>query len=110
MSGALAAIELAQLALTISRSGLVLLADVGAAAPDGTKPRCSGACVGVDRAAFACRRGRAVPEPANEAPFDRILYGAPMPQAGREPVTEHDATETVDVGLWIAPWRGLPHP
>ena len=50
--------------------------------------------------------------PANEPPFDRILYGAQrvIAEAAHPGLIEPAATGTADDGLWIAPWRGLPHP
>jgi very-short-patch-repair endonuclease len=108
----LPAIELAQLALAISRTGLVLVADVSAA------------CTGPNPAAMVHAlewiaqhiHGAVVvlfPElPANEPPFDRILYGARRVTAAGDAETGiiEAKTATQDAGPWIAPWRGLPHP
>jgi very-short-patch-repair endonuclease len=109
---AVPAVELAQLALAVSRSGTVLVADV------------SGACMGPNPAAMVHAlewiaqhiRGAAVALfhelPPNEPPFDRILYDA------RRVTSAGDADlsiiapdpETEGAGPWIAPWQGLPHP
>jgi very-short-patch-repair endonuclease len=106
------AIELAQLALAISRSGLVLVADVSAA-HTGHNPA---ALVRALEWVAQHIHGAAValfPElPPNEPPFDRILYGARclMATGGAKPGTIEPETEAEDAGPWIAPWRGLPHP
>jgi very-short-patch-repair endonuclease len=45
--------------------------------------------------------------PANEPPFDRILYGARVVS----PDQAFEATDpTSSDDLWIEPWRGMPHP
>jgi very-short-patch-repair endonuclease len=112
--GTLPAIELAQLALAISRSGLVLVADVGATARMGPNPA---AVVHALEWISQHSHGAVValfPDlPPNEPPFDRILYGARrvMAEVGAAPgVIEPDATGHADASAWIAPWRGLPHP
>lgn len=45
--------------------------------------------------------------PVNEPPFDRILYGARVvsPEMALGPTEPKPF-----VDLWIAPWRGMPHP
>jgi hypothetical protein len=109
--GTLPAIELAQLALAISRSGLVLVADVGTAVRIGPNP----AAVVHALEWIATHSNGAVlalfPElPPNEAPFDRILFGAQRVAAEVGAELDSDATGTAEAGPWIAPWRGLPHP
>jgi len=112
VTGTLPAIELAQLALAISRSGLVLVADVNAVR---TGPNPTAAVHALEWIAQHSQ-GAVVALfhelPPNEPPFDRILYGARrMMTGGAEPgITQPDATGTADAGPWIAPWRGLPHP
>jgi very-short-patch-repair endonuclease len=124
VSGTLPAIELAQLALVMSRSGLVLVVDVGIAARIGPNPAALVHAVewiaqhsgGTVVALFA-------PLPSNEPPFDRILYGARSVTAEVDAAPRMDRAEaagTADsgtedsraehLGPWIAPWRGLPHP
>jgi very-short-patch-repair endonuclease len=129
VSGTLPAIELAQLARAVSRSGLVLVVDVGIAARIGPNPAALVHAVewiaqhsgGTVVALFAQL-------PSNEPPFDRILYGARSvtaevdaalrmdraEAAGTEDTgTEDSGTEdsrAEHLGPWIAPWRGLPHP
>jgi very-short-patch-repair endonuclease len=109
----LAATELAQLALAVSRSGLVIVADVDAA------------CAGLAPAAvvhalewIAQHSHGAVVAlfsklPPNVPPFDRILYGARFMIAGTNATPSAVAPVTAasrDHEPWIAPWRGLPHP
>jgi hypothetical protein len=105
VGGTLPAVEIAQLALAISRFGLVFVADL--------EPTCQDANPSVMVRALewiAQHMNGAVvalfPElPPNAPPFDRILYGA-------RTVAKANTIEpaVVDVGPWIAPWRGLPHP
>jgi very-short-patch-repair endonuclease len=109
---AVPAVELAQLALAVSRTGTVLVADV------------SETCVGPNPAATVHAlewiaqhiRGAVVALfhelPPSEPPFDRILYGARrITWAGNADlsiIAPDPATE--GAGPWIAPWQGLPHP
>jgi Protein of unknown function (DUF559) len=113
VSGTLPAVELAQLGLAISRSGLVLVADLSVA---GAGPNPAAVVHALEWIAQHSP-GAVValfPElPPNEPPFDRILYGARrvMAAGGAAPgIIEPDATVTADTARWIAPWRGLPHP
>ncbi len=105
VGGMLPAVEIAQLALAISRFGLVLVADVEAACrygnPAATVHALEWIAQHMNGAVVAL-----FPElPPNAPPFDRILYGA-RTVAAADPVE----AATVDAGPWIAPWRGLPHP
>jgi hypothetical protein len=112
--GTPAPIALTQLALTISRSGLVLVADLG-------DPTCIGpnAAAMVHALEWIAKHARAAVValfadlPATAPPFDHILYGArrvmPEAQAGSG-VAEIEAIARADPAPWIAPWRGLPHP
>lgn len=114
VSDAPAATEVAQLALAIRRSGLVLVADVGAAVHMGPNP----AAV-VHALEWIARHSHSTvvalfPDlPQNEPPFDRILYGARrvVSDTGADPsMIEPEATEIAHAEPWIAPWRGSPHP
>jgi len=108
--GTLPAIELAQLALAISRYGLVFVADAHTAARTGSNPA---AVVHALEWIAQHSQGALValfPElPRNEPPFDRILYGARQVIPVVNGI-ELDAPGAVDHEAWIAPWRGLPHP
>lgn len=104
--------ELAQLALAVSRFGLVLVADVSVFCER------SDPAVAVHALEWIARHGGAVaalfPDLPPEKPqFDRILYGARRVSAAS--ITEAGETESRAAGaagdaLWIAPWRGMPHP
>jgi len=107
VSGLPTSTEIAQLAKVIGPKGLIVVADIGEAANwasnsdalvralEWSAKYCGGAVV----ALFA-------ELPPNEAPFDRILYGAHyvLAEARAAGVQETPALP------WIAPWRGLPHP
>jgi very-short-patch-repair endonuclease len=107
VSGTPAAIELGQLALAISRTGLVLVADMNAAAQTARNPA---AVVRALEWIAQVSRGSVIALftdlPPSEPPFDRILYGSRqvMPETAAIQPSEHDHEP------WIAPWRGLPHP
>jgi very-short-patch-repair endonuclease len=105
VGGMLPAVEIAQLALAVSRFGLVLVADVELACKDGNP----GATVHALEWIAQHMNGAVValfPElPPNAPPFDRILYGARTVAAANR-----EEAAAVDAGPWIAPWRGLPHP
>jgi hypothetical protein len=100
-----AAIELGQLALTINRYGLVLVADVETP-PDGAD---AAAWVHALEWVAAHLNGAVVALvaklPPSTPPFDRILYGARAVASPRE-IEERIAAPSA----WIAPWRGAPHP
>jgi very-short-patch-repair endonuclease len=114
VSGALPATELTQLALAISGSGLILLADADAA----VRAASNSAAI-VHALEWIAQHSHAAVVtlfaelPPNEPPFDRILFGArrvttqvhPEPRAG-----ELATTRAEEAGPWIAPWRGRPHP
>ncbi len=107
VSGTPAVIELGQLALAISRTGLVLVADMNAAVQTARNPA---AVVRALEWVAQVSHGSVValfPDlPPSEPPFDRILYGSRqvMPETAAIQPSEHDQEP------WIAPWRGLPHP
>jgi very-short-patch-repair endonuclease len=108
--GTLPAIELAQLALAISRCGLVLVADAHTAARTGPNP----AAVVHALEWIAQHSQSAVvalfPElPRNEPPFDHIIYGARQVIPAVSAI-EPDVPGALGHEPWIAPWRGQPHP
>jgi very-short-patch-repair endonuclease len=109
---ALPAIELAQLSLAASRSGIVLVADMSGA---GTGPNPAATVHALEWIAQHIR-GAAValfPElPPNEPPFDRILYDARrVAAAGNTDPSTIVADSEMEAGVpWIAPWQGRPHP
>jgi very-short-patch-repair endonuclease len=109
VSGILPAVELAHLVLAISRSGLIIVAELPRRPPIATNP-----AVTVNALEWIAQHSRTAvvalfPElPPNESPFDRILYGA------RRVDLEMSPANPVATGVrnepWIAPWLGLPHP
>src|SRR6266849_385309 len=112
VNGTPAAIELRQLALAISRTGLVLVTDVDAAVQTAPNPA---AVVRALEWVAQVLQGSVIALfadlPPSEPPFDRILYGsrsvisdsaAIEPDASEPPDHEHEP--------WIAPWRVLTHP
>jgi very-short-patch-repair endonuclease len=104
--------ELAQLALAVSRFGLVLVADVSVFCER------SDPAVAVHALEWIARNGGAVvalfPDPPpDKPPFDRILYGARRVSAASITAAggiESGAAEAAGAAAWIAPWRGMPHP
>jgi very-short-patch-repair endonuclease len=112
VAGILPAIELPQLSLAISRDGLVLIADVSAAAS------APGAAALAHALEWIAQHSRAAVValfeglPPHESPFDRILYGARhvIVAADGSVVFESEARESVGPESWLAPWRGAPHP
>ncbi|MBV8510103.1 MAG: DUF559 domain-containing protein [Xanthobacteraceae bacterium] len=114
VAGATAAIELSQLALTISRSGLILLVDVTAAIE-----ACANAAIVVHALEWVAHHANAAVValfaqlPPGEAPYDRILYGARAvsPDASaRTWIADAGGSRVEENGPWLAPWRGTPHP
>jgi hypothetical protein len=113
VAGTLAAIEVAQLALTISHDGLIVLADVGCASG---KPNRDAVVHALEWIATHSRCAVVAlfsELPPNEPPFDRILYGSlgVISAATAEPeIIDSVKGGDANAALWIAPWRGLPHP
>jgi Protein of unknown function (DUF559) len=113
VKGTVPALELAQLALTISRCGLVLVADLEAACAASNPAALVHALEWIAQHS----QGSVValfPElPPNEPPFDRILYGARhvLVEGGEEIGTvDSSMTASTDDEPWLAPWLGSPHP
>jgi len=113
VAGIRPAIELPQLSLAISRAGLVLIADVSAAAG------APGAAALAHALEWIAQHSRAAVValfeglPPHESPFDRILYGARRVIVAADlgsVVFEPEACESVGPESWLAPWRGAPHP
>ena len=104
----LPAIEVAQLTRALGGSGLVLVIDIGAGI-GGTSAVTVRALEWI--AAHApCGVVALFPDmPKSEPPLDRILYGARQVVAA-EPGDARLNAERAAAPLWIAPWRGSPHP
>jgi very-short-patch-repair endonuclease len=111
--GVLPAIELAQLSLAVSRLGLILVADVSGAAD---APNTAALAHSLEW--IAQRSGAAIVAvfpaiPSFESSFERILYGARqvIPDATpRISIAEMDNPASAGSEIWLAPWRGTPHP
>jgi very-short-patch-repair endonuclease len=113
VSGVLPAIELAQLSLAISRSGLVFVIDVGAAADAPNASALTHALEGIAQHSRAAVVAVFAELPSPNSSFDRILYGARRAVADPDSGTatpEPGAAATVGPETWLAPWRGTPHP
>jgi hypothetical protein len=113
VAGVLPAIELAQLPLAISRGGLVLVADVSAAADAQSAAALAHALEWVARHSGAAVVALFAGLPPLDSPFDRILYGARRVIADADPgasVSKPAAGESVGSETWLAPWHGAPHP
>jgi very-short-patch-repair endonuclease len=113
VAGVLPAVELAQLSLAISRSGLVLVADVSAAADAPSAAALAHALEWIAQHSRAAVVVLFAGLPPLDSPFDRILYGARrvIADAGRAAsVLEPEARQGVGSEAWLAPWRGAPHP
>jgi very-short-patch-repair endonuclease len=105
VGGTLPAVEIAQLALAINRFGLVFAADIEVVGSDGNPAAMVHALEWIAQHMNGAVVALFPELPPNAPPFDRILYGARRVAAANtiEPAV-------VEVGPWIAPWRGLPHP
>ncbi len=113
VKGTLPAVELAQLALTVSRCGLVLIADVEAARAKSSPAMLVHALEWIAHHAYVAVVALFAELPSIEPPFDRILYGARrVLVAADERIGSIDAAvpANTDDGPWLAPWLGSPHP
>jgi hypothetical protein len=113
VAGVLPAIELAQLSLTVSRVGLVVIVDVSALADTPTAAALAHALEWIARHSLAAVVALFARVPPLDSPFDRILYGARRVIADTDPgasVSEPEARESIGSETWLAPWRGAPHP
>lgn len=112
IAGTPLAVEFSNLSLALSRTGLVLVLDVGAAIRTVPNPA---AVVRALEWIAQVSRGSVIALfadlPPSEPPFDRILYGSRQVMAAAVPLPpsmlEPSAGERES---WIAPWCGLPHP
>jgi hypothetical protein len=110
VTGALPAIELAQLSLVISPAGFVLIADVSAAVDAPSAAALARALEWMAQHSRAAVIALFPELPPLDSPFDRILYGARyvIDDANQERSTS--APEVRELQSWLAPWRGAPHP
>lgn len=110
VDGALPSIEIAQLSLTISRAGLVLATEANTTANAAALVHALEWIAQHSHAAIVVLFSEL---PSPNPPFDRILYGARrvsgLAGAGHE-IRDNGLRLTGQTELWLAPWRGTPHP
>ena len=111
--GTPAEIELKQLALTINRYRIVLLADVSAAFEVGSNP--NALVYGLEWIAQHSNSSIIIlfrQLPANKPPFDRILYRARQISGPEDELNRirDDPAPAVATKTWLVPWCGSPHP
>ncbi len=105
------AVELAQLALTVSRRGLVFVADVAEACAKSDPAAVVRALEWVARHAHIAVVALFPELPPLEPPFERILFGARrMLIAADAPSDGAGASSKREAEPWLAPWLGSPHP
>jgi very-short-patch-repair endonuclease len=108
VTGVAPAVELAQLTRALSRAGLVLILEP---AELYHAPALVHALEWIAQNAPVAMVAIFPQLPANEPPWDRLLYFARqivLEPGDLEP--DPRAPDTVHPTAWLAPWRGLPHP
>jgi very-short-patch-repair endonuclease len=102
-------VEVSQLALAISRHGLVLVVDAEQACSNSS----AAAIIHVLEWVAALTQCAIVALfgtlPPDRPPFDRILYGARILRV-EEGIEKTEPRAAVVEPTWIAPWLGSPHP
>ncbi len=108
----LPAVELAQLSLAISNAGLVLVADVNAAADAPSMDALVHALEWIAQHSRATVVALFANLPLLGSPFDRVLYGAHRVtrEFGLDASVSEAEQAKSDSEAWLAPWRGAPHP
>ena len=107
VAGTLPAVELKQLSRTISRTGMVLVAEVA------SDEFCASALLHALEWIAMHSLGSVIALfgklPSPNSPFDRILHGArQVRRLADNDVSDPSAKD--GTGAWLAPWRGAPHP
>ena len=103
------AVEVAQLALAISRHGLVLIIDAEKACADSNPPAIVRALEWIAELTRCAVVALFRTLPPHEPPFDRILYGARVLLLDEEDM-ENETIAVATDKPWLAPWLGSPHP
>jgi very-short-patch-repair endonuclease len=109
----LAAVELAQLALAISRHGLVLVIDCDDACTQSNPAAVVHALEWIAQHARCAVVALFSQRPPHQPPFDRILYGArdfTAAAPGIAPMVPPPTDPRRTSDIWLAPWLGSPHP
>ena len=105
-----AAVEVAQLALAVSRNGLVFVVDVEQACADSNPAAIVHALEWSAQLTQCAVIALFRVLPPHQPPFDRILYGARVLFVGDEKAGESAEAPVRNDGIWLAPWLGSPHP
>jgi very-short-patch-repair endonuclease len=104
-----APVEISQLALAISRHGLVLVIDAEQACADSNPASVVHALEWIAQLTQCAVIALFRTLPPHRAPYDRILYGARI-LVIEEEAEKTEAPLTLPEAMWLAPWLGSPHP
>jgi len=105
-----AAIEVSQLALAISRYGLVLIVDAEQACRDSNSSAVVHVLEWVAQLTPCAVVALFGSLPPHKPPFDRILYGARVLIVEEEGSAKQTAGDGPTDEVWLSPWLGSPHP
>jgi very-short-patch-repair endonuclease len=108
--GVLPAIELTQLSRAVSKTGIVLVADVSAVTDPFSAAALPHALEWIAQQSQSAVVALFDRLPPLDSPLDRILYGARCVIADRDPGALLREAEARGTETWLAPWRGAPHP
>lgn len=104
------AVEVAQLALAVSRFGLVFVVDAEEACAQSNPAAVIHAFEWIAQLTHCAVVALFRALPPHQPPFDRILYGARVLVVDEEQVEADTAGPIPAEGVWLAPWLGSPHP
>jgi very-short-patch-repair endonuclease len=104
-----AEVEVAQLALAISRHGLVLVIDAEQACADSNPAAIVYTLEWIAQLAQCVVVALFRALPPHQPPFDRILYGARLLLVENQ-VNQTEIPAAPADTVWLAPWMGSPHP
>ncbi|WP_454652632.1 endonuclease domain-containing protein [Bradyrhizobium liaoningense] len=104
-----ATVEVSQLALAISRYGLVLVVDAEQACNDSSPAAVIHVLEWVAELTQCAIVALFRTLPPDRPPFDRILYGARILKVERD-IDETKPSAAATEPIWLAPWLGSPHP
>ena len=103
-------VEVTQLALAISRYGLVLVVDADEACAQSNPAAIIYALEWIAQLTQCAVVTLFRTLPPHQPPFDRILYGAHVLQPWEEVADPGESPAAPAEGIWLAPWLGSPHP
>ncbi len=105
------AVEFGNLSRAISRTGLVIVADAGAALRTASNPAAAvRALEWMAQVAHVSVAALFAELPPTEPPFEHLLYGARDVMPDAVPAFADSNLPVINGEPWIAPWRGRPHP